>query len=65
MFRLTDINNNLWNLFIEQSNCYTLSGIVTNQMGIYVQDGDALIFINKLCKRSSLFIIIVIKRRIS
>ena len=55
MFRLTDINKNF----------YTLSGIVTNQMGIYVQDGDELIFINKLCKRSSLFIIIVIKRRIS
>src|SRR5574344_1121260 len=28
---------------------YTLSGIVTNQMGMDVQDGDAFVFINKLC----------------
>lgn len=28
---------------------YTLSGIVTNQMGKDVQDGDAFIFINKSC----------------
>lgn len=28
---------------------YTLGGIVTNQMGMDVQDGDAFIFINKLC----------------
>lgn len=28
---------------------YTLSGIVTNKMGRHVQDGDAFIFINKLC----------------
>ena len=28
---------------------YTLSGIVTNQMGRSVQDGDAFIFINKSC----------------
>ena len=28
---------------------YTLSGIVTNQMGRNVQDGDAFIFINKAC----------------
>ena len=28
---------------------YTLSGIVTNQMGKDVQDGDAFIFINKPC----------------
>lgn len=28
---------------------YTLSGIVTNQMGMDVQNGDAFIFINKLC----------------
>jgi len=26
---------------------YTLSGIVTNQMGMDVQDGDAFVFINK------------------
>lgn len=37
----------------------------TNQRGIDVQDGDAFIFINKLCKRSSLFIIIIIESRIS
>lgn len=28
---------------------YTLSGIVTNQMGMDIQHGDAFIFINKLC----------------
>lgn len=28
---------------------YTLSGIVTNQMGMNVQDGDAFIFVNKSC----------------
>ena len=28
---------------------YTLSGIVTNQMGRNVQDGDACIFVNKAC----------------
>ncbi|MGL4852300.1 MAG: IS66 family insertion sequence element accessory protein TnpB [Phocaeicola sp.] len=28
---------------------YTLSGIVTNQMGMDVQQGDAFIFINKPC----------------
>ena len=28
---------------------YTLGGIVTNQMGMDIQDGDAFIFINKLC----------------
>lgn len=28
---------------------YTLSGIVTNQMEMDVQDGDAFIFINRLC----------------
>lgn len=28
---------------------YTLSGIVTNQMGQNVQDGDAFIFINRNC----------------
>ena len=28
---------------------YTLSGIVTDQMGMNVQDGDAFIFINKPC----------------
>lgn len=28
---------------------YSLSGIVTNQMGMNVQDGDAFIFINKAC----------------
>lgn len=28
---------------------YTLSGIVTNQMGLNVQDGDAFIFINRNC----------------
>ena len=28
---------------------YTLSGIVTNQMGMDVQDGDAFIFINRPC----------------
>jgi len=28
---------------------YTLSGIVTNEMGRNVQDGDAFIFINKPC----------------
>ena len=28
---------------------YTLSGIVTNQMGRNVQDGDAYIFVNKSC----------------
>lgn len=37
----------------------------TNQRGIDVQDGDAFIFINKLCKRSSSFIIIIIESRIS
>ena len=28
---------------------YSLSGIVTNQMGRNVQDGDAFIFVNKTC----------------
>lgn len=28
---------------------YTLSGIVTNQMGRNVQDGDVFIFINRTC----------------
>ena len=28
---------------------YTLGGIVTNQMGMDVQDGDAFVFINKPC----------------
>lgn len=28
---------------------YTLSGIVTNRMGMDVQDGDAFIFINRPC----------------
>lgn len=28
---------------------YTLSGIVTNQMGMDVQQGDAFVFINKPC----------------
>ena len=28
---------------------YTPGGIVTNQMGMDIQDGDAFIFINKLC----------------
>ena len=28
---------------------YTLGGIVTNQMGMEVQDGDAFVFINKHC----------------
>jgi len=28
---------------------YTLSGIVTNEMGMNVQDGDAFIFVNKPC----------------
>ena len=28
---------------------YTLSGIVTNQIGLDVQDGDAFTFINKTC----------------
>jgi transposase len=28
---------------------YTLSGMVTNQMGRNVQDGDVFIFINRLC----------------
>lgn len=28
---------------------YTLSGMVTNQMGRNVQDGDVYIFINRLC----------------
>jgi transposase len=28
---------------------YTLSGIVTNQMGRNVQDGDVYIFINRTC----------------
>ncbi len=28
---------------------YTLSGIVTNQMGMDIQKGDAFIFINKPC----------------
>ena len=32
-----------------RKNFYTLSGIVTNQMGRSVQDGDAFIFINKSC----------------
>ena len=28
---------------------YTLSGIVTNQMNLNVQDGDAFIFVNRSC----------------
>lgn len=28
---------------------YTLSGMVTNQMGRNIQDGDVFIFINRLC----------------
>ena len=32
-----------------RKNFYTLSGIVTNQMGMNIQDGDAFIFINRNC----------------
>ena len=51
MFSLTDTNR----FFLYphptdmRKSFYTLSGIVTNQMGLDVQDGDAFIFINKTC----------------
>ena len=51
MFSLTDTNR----FFLYphptdmRKSFYTLSGIVTNQMGLDVQDGDAFIFINKSC----------------
>lgn len=34
---------------------YTLSGMVTNQMGRNVQDGDVFIFINRTCTGMKLF----------
>ena len=51
MFSLTDTNS----FFLYphptdlRKSFYTLSGLVTNQMGLDVQDGDAFIFINKTC----------------
>lgn len=51
MFSLTDTNR----FFLYphptdmRKSFYTLSGIVTNQMGLDVQDGDAFIFVNKMC----------------
>lgn len=51
MFSLTDTNR--FFLYPHPTDMsksfYTLSGIVTNQMGLDVQDGDAFIFINKTC----------------
>ena len=51
MFSMTDSNR----FFLYphptdmRKSSYTLSGIVTNQMGLDAQDGDAFIFINMSC----------------
>ena len=49
MFCLSDTNNFYLYPYPTdmRKSFYSLSGIVTNQMGMHVQDGDAFVFINR------------------